>query len=1074
MKQRYKKVFIGIFAVAIAASGSLAVFTADSRAYPKGSSKGSGSIEGVVSTDIFNIVLPAVPEKVVDKNAPIATIYDFILDPQKLLTNGGFADEKYPGKTFEPDASLFFENTVGTPSYDYSHTSDPLTIQNKSTMDVDVRLNATLAGMSNITLTNDETFTDDKNASVYLALTTTNNNKVSPIDKYGAFIRSTLAGRPNAYEYAYDAVSGKYKYQLKSDDVLSAANITFADFTFQLTGTCNPSNDWARLPEPITPKLTATWTVAPRPDNVVPSIGKTSFAMCKGQPNIVDIDLGSGDLAASDISSVAYKDPSGATVLLDASSYTFSDETLTFNSSYIDELIDNGIKSREHTITFNDKAATKSIVRLTVNDIAPSIEVTSYPMTLDQPIVVEIDMGSGALKATDISSITFETSTGSLATLATEYYSLENGKLTFDASIINRMFSNAVTERDYIITLNDRAATKLTVTLSASGDFPSIQTVSYNVSRNTPVSIDVDLGSGDLAATGIETISYTTKSGTLMILSTDLYTLTTDNKLVIDAKHITDFIDHGNVSRVYKIKFNNPAKTKIEVTLTANESAPSISQDSYTMNNGQPVLIDIDMGSGSLCATNIKSITFKNKAGVVTTLGTDMYSFAGGTLRIFSTMINSMFSNGVVSREYSILLNDTNATQLTVTLTANGKLPSIPNDSYTMYRNQPVSIGIDLGSGEIGANAIASLTFVNKNGDTIIVPADSYTFGGTNLTLDATHITACINNGNTSRQYTVTFNNIAKTKAKFILTADEKAPSIAQQTYTMENNKPVIVDIDMGSGQLGATAINKITFNNKAGTLMTLGTDMYSFTGGQLRFFSKTISTMFTNGVATREYTIYLNDKNATKLTITLNANGRLPSIPAASYTMYKGQSSSVNIDLGTGEIGATGINSITFVTLSGSLATLPADKYRLSNNTLVIDSTHITSCINNGNLSRTYTVTFNNLAKTQAKFTLTAANTAPSVSSSSYKMIKGQPVLVSMDLGSGNLMATGIKSVTFINKAGITSTLGTDMYIYADGIFKIRAAHVQNMFNNGVTARQFTVVLNNKASTRLTFTVTR
>lgn len=1074
MKQRYKKVFLGIFAVAIAASGSLAVFTADSRAYPKGTSKGSGSLEGVVSTDIFNIVLPAIPEKVVDKNAPIATIYDFILDPQKLLTDGGMANDKYPGKTFEPGASLFFENTVGTPTYNYSHTSDPLTIQNKSTMDVDVRLNATLAGMNNITLTNDEMFTDDKNASVYLALTTTNNNKVSPIDKYGAFIRSTLAGRPNAYEYAYDAVSGKYKYQLKSDDVLSAANITFADFTFQLTGACNPSNDWARLPEPITPKLTATWTVAPRPDDVSPSIGKTSFAMCKGQPNIVDIDLGSGDLAASAISSVTYRDPSGATVLLNTSSYTFSDETLTFNASYIDDLIDNGIKSREHTVTFNDKAATKTIVRLTVNDIAPSIEVTSYPMTLDQPVVVEIDMGSGALKATDINSITFETKTGSLATLAKEHYTLKDGKLTFNTSIINRMFANAVNERDYIITLNDRAATKLTVTLSASGTSPSIQTVSYNVSRNTPVSIDVDLGSGDLAATGIETISFTDRSGTHITLSTDLYTLTADNKLVIDAEHITNLINNGNVSRVYKIKFNDPAKTKIEVTLTATESAPSINQTSYTMNNGQPVLIDINMGSGSLSATNIKSITFKNQAGAVTTLGTDKYSFTNGTLKIFSTTVSSMLSNGVVSREYSILLNDKNATQLTVTLAANGKLPSIPNNSYTMYRDQTVSVGIDLGNGEIGADNITSLSFVNKNGDTIIVPTDSYTFNGTNLVLNAAHITACINNGNPSRQYTITFNNIAKTKATFTLTADEKAPSVAQQIYTMQNNMPVFVDIDMGSGQLGATTINKITFRNQAGSVTTLGTDRYSFTGGQLKFFSTTISSMFTNGIVSREYTIYLNDKNTTKLTVTLNASGRLPSIPAVSYTMYKGQSSSVNIDLGTGEIGATGINTITFVTKSGSHTTLAPDKYRLTNNTLVIDSTHITPCINNGNLSRTYTVTFNNLAKTQAKFTLTAADIAPSVGSSSYRMTNGQPVLVNMDLGSGNLMATGIKSVTFLNKAGVTCTLATDMYTFADGIFKIKAAHVKNMFSNGVTTRQYTIVLNNKAATRLTFTVTR
>lgn len=1072
MRPNYKKTFIGIFAAAIAVCGSLAAFTADSRAY-SGKEKGSGHMEGTVATDVFKVILPAVPEKNVDKNAPVATIYDFILDPNKLLTTGDLANDRYPGKSFEPDATLFFENTIGSPSYDYSHTSDRLTIQNKSTMNVDVKLNAAITGMKNVTLTNDSSFADDKNASVYLSLTD-NNGKISPIDKYGAFLRATLTGRPNAYKYVYDTASAKYKYELKSETELSANNITFADFTFWLTGACNSANDWKNMPEPITPKLTATWTVAPRPDNVAPSIGKTSYSMSTGQPNIIDVDLGSGNLAASDITSITYKGPSDTFAILDAGNYTFANDTLTLNAQYITDLIESGVKSRNHTVTFNDTASTHANVTLTINDIAPSIEETSYPMVNGQPILVDIDLGSGNLKATDIKSITFVNKDNKTVTLSADYYTLNDGTLTLNASLINTLFKNGVISRDYIITMNDRTATKLTITLTADGTFPSISVNSYAVSRDESVSIDVDLGSDDLKANGIESITFINKAGTIMTLPTEQYTLTNSSTLIIDASQINTFIDNGNISRTYTVTFDNPARTKAEFTLTADESAPTLPQDTYTMTNGQPVLVDIDMGSGSLGATGIKTITFTNSAGALTTLGTDRYSFSDGTLRFYASTISTMFTNGVASRAYSIVLNDKNSTTLTVTLVADGTLPSIPTSAYTMYRGQPVSINVDLGSGEIGAEqtGIKSFTFVNKLGDVVAVPTDSYTFNGTTLVLDAAHITTCIDNGNVSRTYTVTFDNLAKTKAKFTLTADEKAPTLPQDTYTMTNNQPVLVDIDMGSGSLGATGIKTINFTNKAGAVTTLGTDRYSFSGGILRFYANTINDMFINGVPSREYRIVLNDKNATTLSVTLAANGQLPNIPTTAYTMNKNQSVSVGIDMGKGEIGANAISSITFITKSGAVMTLGTDNYTYNNTTLTINASHITSCINNGNVSRTYTVTFNNIAKTKASFVLTAPDVSPVLAGpSTYTMTKGQPILVKIDTGSGRLMATGIKSITFLNKANATTTLGSDMYTFSDGTLKFKATHINNVLNNGIQSRPYTIILNDSKTTRITIT---
>ena len=189
MKQIIKKTFIS-FAVAattMAASSTLIItatnYTADSE---KGYTTGTGMMENpILRKNVFNVVLPAVPDKVVDKDVPVSSIYDFFLDP-----NGVF-QEKYPDKNIEKGQTLFFQNKNSVDNYDYSHISDALTIQNKSSMSVDIKLQASLTDIDGITLTNDNTFTNDKSRSVYLALSD-DKGKISAIDKYDAFLKTTL------------------------------------------------------------------------------------------------------------------------------------------------------------------------------------------------------------------------------------------------------------------------------------------------------------------------------------------------------------------------------------------------------------------------------------------------------------------------------------------------------------------------------------------------------------------------------------------------------------------------------------------------------------------------------------------------------------------------------------------------------------------------------------------------------------------------------------------------------------------------------------------------------------------
>lgn len=1078
MKQKYVKILIGILAMttAIISSNRLITEAANSKnpsSLLSDASTGQGKTESpILSQNVFNVILPATPDKPIDKDTPLSDFYNFILDPDNLLP------PKYPDKTFEPNTSLYFPNN-DHPLYDYAHTSNALTIQNKSTMGVDIKLQASLAGMNNITLTNDKTFSNSKTPSVYLALTDSS-NKTSVIDKYGAFLKTTLPGQKEAYETVYDRLTDKYKYALKDDTVLSANNISFADYTFQLEGNCNSAGDWSDLDTSVSPKITVTWSVAPRPGNVAPSIGKTIYSMTKNTANTIYIDLGSGDLAATDISSIIYKTSSNVETILGTDNYTFIDDTLIFNASHITNLVDMGIKSRTYIITFNDKAETQVNVTLNILDTAPSIEQKSYIMTNGQPILVDVDLGTGVLEATGIKTITFRNKAGILTALPVNNYDFANGKLIFTAEHISNIISAGITSRDYTIILNDKAETDITINFSLSNDSinPSIDDISHAIYKNQPLSIDVNLGSGDLKANGIKSISFINKTGVSNTLATSSY-LFADETLTFTAEHINNVINAGIISRDYIITFDNVTSTQVTITVTADNALPSIPTTSYTMISGQPVVVDINLGSGNLGASGISSITFNNKAGALTTLAANGYSLTGEKLIFTATHITNVLNGGITSRDYNIIFNDNAKTCVTITLTANGDVPSITSGStYAMNRGQSISLNVDLGSGDLKATDIKSITFKNKAGVSTTLPTSAYTFTNGILTLDATHINNVLNAAITTRDYTIVFDNIASTQAIVTLTAEERAPSIPVATYTMKNGQSVIVsNIDLGSGSLAASGISSVTFNNKAGVPTTLTTDAYSFTGETLTFTATHISKVIANGIISRNYTITFNDKNATCIPIELTASGNAPSVTTGySYVMHRNQPISLNVDLGSGDLKATGIKSVTFNDKNGNPTLLPASSYTFSNGSLSFAVSHINNVLNAAITARDYTITFNNVASTKTTVTLTAENIAPSVKATSYTMISGQPVLVDIDLGSGNLAASGISSITFVSKTGVITTLAVSGYTFTsnNGRLTFAPAHISNVIKAGITHRSYTITLNNAVATRITVNLTQ
>lgn len=236
--RNYKKILAAGLAVSMVMGSSVVAFAAE------GSGSGSGSLDVVEKSDVFDVVLPT----------DSGTTFDYILDPTGVIK--ATEAEKYGGATFADGATVFFANAATTEggSVTYSATSDAIKAVNKSTMDVDITVKASVADVSGITMASSGTFdADDTSAGLYLALKDSDtNNSDTAVTADGVELTSTIAALDGAYETKY--VDGKYVKQLKADAT------GFEEYSFQLTGACNPKGEWAGLTEEP-PVVSVVWSI---------------------------------------------------------------------------------------------------------------------------------------------------------------------------------------------------------------------------------------------------------------------------------------------------------------------------------------------------------------------------------------------------------------------------------------------------------------------------------------------------------------------------------------------------------------------------------------------------------------------------------------------------------------------------------------------------------------------------------------------------------------------------------------------------------------------------------------------
>lgn len=287
--RNWKRVMAAAMAATMVMGSSTMALAADT-----GTGTGTGAMEGTVSTDVWQVVVPT----------DAGTSFNFTLDPEGLIAKTN--EEKYGGgDKYQDDATVFFGN-VGTDGSiaSYSSTSDAITLVNKGTQFAKVTLKAAMSDHDGITMATSDEFADTT-VSLYLAMVDADGTETAITGTSGSETEATAvigAAPDGAYEYKYDADGQAYEYALVDD----VTGITFEEYSFQLTGACNTVADWSALAS-AAPVVTVTWDVAA----YTPTGTVASFVAGTDLGKITYVD-GSDDMVIDEIISIELTNADGA------------------------------------------------------------------------------------------------------------------------------------------------------------------------------------------------------------------------------------------------------------------------------------------------------------------------------------------------------------------------------------------------------------------------------------------------------------------------------------------------------------------------------------------------------------------------------------------------------------------------------------------------------------------------------------------------------------------------------------------------------------------------------------------
>lgn len=217
---------------------------------------GQGYFQDKVDMKVFRVVVPTQRD-----NTKEADLFDFILDPQDLISQTGAARYK-KGKVLNgttkmvsvnnfTKSSLYFVNSVnGVKSL--SDTSDELTIINKSTMDVSVSVNAKVTATTDIGISTNKGFAGSNAPSVYIGFISGGKEKALSANDTAYIDEAVLGNAKEFYKVSYNEATDTTTYDIPSvnSSGKSESQNAYKTYKFKLTGATNTKADWTSVTSP--------------------------------------------------------------------------------------------------------------------------------------------------------------------------------------------------------------------------------------------------------------------------------------------------------------------------------------------------------------------------------------------------------------------------------------------------------------------------------------------------------------------------------------------------------------------------------------------------------------------------------------------------------------------------------------------------------------------------------------------------------------------------------------------------------------------------------------------------------
>lgn len=457
-----------------------------------GGTEGDSTVEAYVDKDIYNVVLPTLAD------------VDFTVDPQGLLY---IADSSTYGTA---SGAIYFTHPVATTYEDSTFTvtsNGTDTLTPSDTLDGDT------------TYYLKDTSTDPVSYVSYTGITAAD----LPADGSSSDYENTIG----TYTLYVVDVAAHNTYSDTSENMEIINKSSFAvDLNFAVATTVAGIDLVADgdLGTATDPSLALEITATSNADGATPvTEGILTSPYNAEKQALSDVDAGYAIVSHD----TAEAFPVGTTTVEGAI-------TGLFYAYLLDEETDETFSSMTYAISgaCNDVTGWGTLgvddgvslgITWTINtyteDVAPSIAVTSYAIAADTAEDVTVALGSGALVATDIASVT----DGGVA-IAAENYALTGTTLAFTSAYINTLLGDgtAAVDKDLAVVFNDGSDTSVTITLTSdiTSAAPTAASVTYSKATPADAAFSPDLGLGDLAVTTISDILITTNDGTFSLNGT--------------------------------------------------------------------------------------------------------------------------------------------------------------------------------------------------------------------------------------------------------------------------------------------------------------------------------------------------------------------------------------------------------------------------------------------------------------------------------------------------------------------------------------------------------------------------